>query len=107
MNKVVSWLFGHSVVGFGEGEAPALSLGFDSQENGAFSALQEHKDGGSSLQSLHKLFEILHGSNGRAIQFQYHVTRLNAGPFGRRVRVDFGHDHALAIACLSRLDGLP
>ncbi len=42
MNKVVSWLFGHQVVRSGKGEAPALSLRFDSQENSAFSALQEH-----------------------------------------------------------------
>lgn len=42
MNLVASWLFGIQGVRSGEEAALVRSLGFDCQENGAFSALQEH-----------------------------------------------------------------
>lgn len=42
MNKVASRLFGSQGVRSGDEEAFVQSLWFDGQENGAFSALQEH-----------------------------------------------------------------
>ncbi len=42
MNKVAPWLFGSQGVRSGQLEALVQSLGFDGQENGALSALQEH-----------------------------------------------------------------
>lgn len=42
MNEVVSWMFGSQCVRSGQGEALVQSLGFNGQENGALSALQEH-----------------------------------------------------------------
>jgi hypothetical protein len=39
MNKEASWLFGYRVVLSDEANAPAVSLRFDSQENGAFAPL--------------------------------------------------------------------
>lgn len=42
MKKVASWLFGSQFVRSDQGEALVQSLWFDVQENGAFSALQEH-----------------------------------------------------------------
>lgn len=42
MKKVAPWLFGSQGVRSGQGEALVQSLGFNGQENGALSALQEH-----------------------------------------------------------------
>ncbi|GJL57546.1 MAG: hypothetical protein NPIRA03_04030 [Nitrospirales bacterium] len=42
MNHVASWLFGPQGIRSGVEAALVQSLWFDGQENGAFSALQEH-----------------------------------------------------------------